>query len=92
MLKYEGSDFEQVFNLTFEISRQRFDQIVTVELIPNGSKISVNKENCKQYVNCYIDYIFNKSVDHAFSAFSTGFHHVCGSRVLVRNLVSFYLN
>ena len=83
LLKYDGDDFESVFDLTFEITRQRFDQTITVELIPNGSNIAVTKENCKQYVNAYIDYLLNKSVEHAFDAFNTGFHHVCGSKVLV---------
>lgn len=82
MTKYDGDDFESVFNLTFEITRQRFDQTINVELIPNGTKTPVTKENCKQYVNAYIDYIFNKSVELPFSAFNTGFHHVCGSKVL----------
>lgn len=82
MLKYEEDDFESVFDLTFEIARQRFDQTITVELIPGGSKIPVTKENVKQYVNAYIDYIFNKSVDIPFTAFNNGFHHVCGSKVL----------
>ncbi len=85
LLKYDGDDFEDMFNLTFEITRQRFDQTINVELIPNGSKIPVTKENCKQYVNAYIDYIFNKSVEIPFNAFSQGFHHVCGSKVLVSN-------
>ena len=50
LLKYENDDFEQVFDLTFEITRQRFDQTINVELIPNGSKTQVNRENCKHYV------------------------------------------
>ena len=83
ILKYEGDDFETVFDLTFEVTRQRYDQTVNVDLIPNGSKIPVTKDNAKQYVNAYIDYIFNKSVELPFNAFSTGFHHVCGSKVLV---------
>ena len=85
ILKYEGDEFESVFDLTFEVTRQRFDQTVTVDLIPNGSKIQVTKETAKQYVNAYIDYIFNKSVELPFSSFNTGFHHVCGSKVLVNN-------
>jgi E3 ubiquitin-protein ligase HERC4 len=83
ILKYEGDDFETVFDLTFEITRQRFDETINVDLIPNGSKIPVTKQNCKQYVNAYVDYIFNKSVQVPFNAFSNGFHHVCGSKVLV---------
>jgi len=82
LLKYDGDDFESVFNLTFEITRQRFDQTITVELVPGGSKIPVTKENVKQYVNVYVDYILNKSTESAFKAFNDGFHHVCGSKVL----------
>jgi E3 ubiquitin-protein ligase HERC4 len=83
LLAYEGDDFESTYGLTFEITRQRFDQTVHVELVPNGSKVAVTKENCKQYVNAYVDYIFNKSCESAFNAFSEGFHYVCGSKVLV---------
>lgn len=82
LLKYDGDDFESTFCLNFEITRQRFDQTINVELVPNGSKIPVTKENVKQYVNAYIDFILNKSVEHAFNAFNSGFHHVCGSKVL----------
>jgi E3 ubiquitin-protein ligase HERC4 len=82
LLDYNGDDFESIFDLTFEITRQRFDETINVELIPNGSKIKVTKDNRKQYVNAYVDFIFNKSCEQAFDAFSKGFHHVCGSRVL----------
>jgi E3 ubiquitin-protein ligase HERC4 len=83
MLNYEGDDFESIFCLNFEISRERFGVTVVLELIPNGSNLSVTQENKKQYVQSYIEYMFNKSVEQAFDAFSKGFHHVCGSKVLV---------
>lgn len=82
LLKYDGDDFESTFCLNFEITRQRFDQTINVELMPGGSKIPVTKENRKQYVNAYVDFLLNKSVEHAFDAFNSGFHHVCGSKVL----------
>lgn len=72
ILEYEGNDFEGVFCLNFEISRERFGETVIIELIPNGSGISVNQENKKQYVQAYIEYIFNKSVEQPFDAFSKG--------------------
>ena len=83
MLNYEGDDFESIFCLNFEIARERFGETVIVELIANGSNLSVTKENKKQYVQAYIEYMFNKSVEQPFDAFSKGFHHVCGSKVLV---------
>ena len=37
----------------------------------------------EQYVDVYIDYYLNKSVEKQFEAFATGFHRVCGGKVLV---------
>lgn len=34
------------------------------------------------FVNAYIDYIFNSSVAPLFNAFYDGFHKVCGGKVL----------
>lgn len=85
LIKFDGSDadFDATFgDLTFEITRQRFDQLINVELCENGSSKQVTKENAKHYVQAYIDHLFNKSVELAFGAFSAGFHHVCGSKVL----------
>ena len=36
-----------------------------------------------EYVDVYIDYYLNKSVQKQFEAFSIGFHRVCGGKVLV---------
>lgn len=41
----------------------------------------------------FIDYEVNKSVEKYFSAFSNGFHRVCGGRVLVSmEIVYIYMN
>lgn len=38
---------------------------------------------CRQeFVTAYVDYIFNTSVAPLFNAFASGFHKVCGSKVL----------
>ena len=83
ILEYEGDDLESVFCLNFDITRQRFDQTLVIELKPNGSNIPVTKQNKKEYVDLYVDFLLNKSVEKPFEAFSNGFHHVCGSKVLV---------
>ena len=84
ILEYDNDDLESVFCLNFDITRQRFDQTVVVELKPDGSNIPVTKQNKKEYVDLYVDFIFNKCVEKPFEAFSKGFHHVCGSKVLVK--------
>jgi E3 ubiquitin-protein ligase HERC4 len=83
MLEYENDDFENVFDLNFTITRQRFDENLSIELVPNGAQKRLTTQNKKDYVNAYVDYVFNKSVDQAFEAFNSGFHHVCGTKVLV---------
>uniref|UniRef100_A0A8B9VB15 HECT and RLD domain containing E3 ubiquitin protein ligase 4 n=1 Tax=Anas zonorhyncha TaxID=75864 RepID=A0A8B9VB15_9AVES len=42
--------------------------------------IHTNRMN--NFVDAYVDYIFNKSVASLFSAFHAGFHKVCGGKVL----------
>ncbi|XP_011257668.1 probable E3 ubiquitin-protein ligase HERC4 isoform X1 [Camponotus floridanus] len=82
ILDYNESDFEEVFCLNFEITREVFGEQKSFDLIPGGSKVSVTLKNKQQYVNLYIDYILNKSVESQFKAFHKGFHKVCGGRVL----------
>lgn len=82
ILDYNESDFEEVFCLNFEITREVFGEQKSFELIPDGSKVSVTLKNKQQYVDLYVDYILNKSVESQFKAFYKGFHKVCGGRVL----------
>lgn len=37
----------------------------------------------QEFVDAYVDYIFNKSVASLFDAFHAGFHKVCGGKVLL---------
>lgn len=36
----------------------------------------------QEFVDAYVDYIFNKSVASLYDAFHAGFHKVCGGKVL----------
>lgn len=40
----------------------------------------------QEFVDAYINYVFNSSVQEQFDAFSKGFHRVCGGHVLVCHL------
>ncbi|XP_018560806.1 probable E3 ubiquitin-protein ligase HERC4 isoform X2 [Anoplophora glabripennis] len=82
LLDYEGNDMQDVFSLSFDISRDMFGEAVTIPLKPNGSNVPVTQENKQEYVNLYINYIFNESVKHQYEAFHKGFMKVCGGRVL----------
>ncbi|KAK9685781.1 HECT-domain (ubiquitin-transferase) [Popillia japonica] len=82
LLDYTESDVEEVFGLTFEVTRDEFGEIKSIPLKPNGKNITVTLENKQEYVNLYVDYIFNTSVSKHFDAFREGFMKVCGGRVL----------
>ncbi|XP_032080220.1 probable E3 ubiquitin-protein ligase HERC6 [Thamnophis elegans] len=72
VLEYEHDDMEDAFDLSYCISWDSMD----VDLIENGILTAVNQANKKDYVDKYVDYIFNKSVDDVFSEFRRGFYKV----------------
>lgn len=45
ILEYNESDFEEVFCLNFEISREVFGELKSFELIPGGDKVPVTLKN-----------------------------------------------
>ncbi|CAH2001547.1 unnamed protein product [Acanthoscelides obtectus] len=82
LLEYTENDLDEVFSLTFEITREIYGEMVTVPLKPNGANIKVTQENKQEYVDLYVDYIFNKSVETQYEAFHMAFMKVCDGRVL----------
>ncbi|KAM6130610.1 putative E3 ubiquitin-protein ligase HERC4 isoform 2-T3 [Phoenicopterus ruber ruber] len=82
LLDYPEDDIEEAFGLNFTITVENFGTTEIKELVPNGADIPVVKHNRQDFVDAYVDYIFNKSVASLFSAFHAGFHKVCGGKVL----------
>ncbi|NWH74844.1 HERC4 ligase, partial [Piaya cayana] len=82
LLDYPEDDIEETFCLNFTITVENFGTTEIKELVPNGADIPVVKQNRQDFVDAYVDYIFNKSVASLFSAFHAGFHKVCGGKVL----------
>ncbi|EPZ32224.1 HECT-domain-containing protein [Rozella allomycis CSF55] len=68
---------QEFYDRTFEIEYEIFGNRKCVELKPGGSKISLTNENRKEFVDLYIDFVFNKSVFKQFEAFRGGFESVC---------------
>ncbi|GFG40937.1 hypothetical protein Cfor_04032 [Coptotermes formosanus] len=82
VLDYNEADLEEVFALNFEVTREVFGEVRVQPLKAGGENIPVTQENKKEFVELYVDLVLNKSVETHFKAFSTGFHKVCGGRVL----------
>ncbi|XP_053477990.1 probable E3 ubiquitin-protein ligase HERC6 [Ictalurus furcatus] len=53
-----------------------------VELESHGKGKSVTSDNKKQYVEAYVDYALNKSVEQVFNEFKRGFYKVCDEEVV----------
>ncbi|XP_021936482.1 probable E3 ubiquitin-protein ligase HERC4 isoform X2 [Zootermopsis nevadensis] len=82
LLDYSESDLEEVFILNFEVTREVFGEIKVQPLKPGGENIPVTQENKQEFVDLYVDLVLNKSVAIHFKAFGSGFHKVCGGRIL----------
>uniref|UniRef100_A0AAR2KL31 HECT domain-containing protein n=1 Tax=Pygocentrus nattereri TaxID=42514 RepID=A0AAR2KL31_PYGNA len=73
LLDYTEDDVEDAFCLNFTV------RIVIQHII---LKLLHNFLFRQDFVDAYIDYIFNTSVAPLFNAFYSGFHKVCGGKVL----------
>uniref|UniRef100_A0A8C5ELJ0 HECT domain-containing protein n=1 Tax=Gouania willdenowi TaxID=441366 RepID=A0A8C5ELJ0_GOUWI len=83
LLDYDGNDVEDMFLLTFAITRENYGLTEVKELIPGGESIAVDKNNRKDFVEAYLRYMFTDSVSEQYSAFSSGFLKVCGGEILL---------
>ncbi|KAK7806786.1 hypothetical protein U0070_026129 [Myodes glareolus] len=83
LLDYPEDDIEETFCLNFTITVENFGATEVKELVLNGADTAVSKQNRQEFVDAYVDYIFNKSVASLFDAFHAGFHKVCGGKVLL---------
>lgn len=76
MLSFEG-DVEAVYDSTFQITYESFGEMKTYELKPGGSTIPLTKENREEYVDLYVKYLLEDSVDKQINAFLKGFRLLC---------------
>lgn len=83
LLNYEGDDFENVFELTFSVTRINDIGVpVDIELITDGLKTSVTKSNRDFYVDKIIKHHFEIEVKPAIYAMKSGFYKVLGHNVI----------
>ncbi|KAI8361810.1 hypothetical protein EDC96DRAFT_512588 [Choanephora cucurbitarum] len=71
-----NNDITDILELTFSTDDDRFGEMVTVDLIPNGQQIEVTEENKKEYVNLITEWRIHKRVEEQFKAFKEGFNQL----------------
>ncbi|XP_061439030.1 probable E3 ubiquitin-protein ligase HERC3 isoform X3 [Rhineura floridana] len=73
-------DYEDVIEnmmLDFTVTEEHEGCIVDIDLKENGANIPVTKCNRKEYVDAYVNYVFNASVEKQFGDFLRGFKKGC---------------
>eukprot|EP00871_Galdieria_phlegrea_P003686 jgi/Galph1/4318/GphlegSOOS_G2983.1 len=73
VLEYEGDDMKEQFMMTFSTEYEFFGERRTYDLVPDGSKISLEQSNKQEFVQRYIEYLTDVSIHSQFDAFSKGF-------------------
>ncbi|XP_071953932.1 probable E3 ubiquitin-protein ligase HERC4 [Antedon mediterranea] len=82
ILDYDDCDLQDVFGIFFQFSSEFLGDVCTIELKEGGKDIPVTYENKQEFVDLYIDCMFNESIKEQYSAFAEGFHQVCGGPIL----------
>ncbi|KAL0092500.1 E3 ubiquitin-protein ligase RSP5 [Phycomyces blakesleeanus] len=70
------NDITDVLDLTFSTDDDRFGELVTVDLKPDGQNIEVTEENKKEYVDLITEWRISKRVEEQFKAFKDGFNQL----------------
>lgn len=83
LLKYDGDNFEDDHCLNFVVTySDMFGQVVTHELVPDGTSKPVTIDNRQEFIDRTIDFLLNTSVKKQFTAFRRGFLSVVGDTPL----------
>ncbi|NXD32174.1 PUB1 ligase, partial [Spelaeornis formosus] len=70
------NDIEGVIENTFSTEDDRFGEIVTIDLKPDGRNIEVTNENKKEYVQLVVEWRIQRRVEDQFKAFLSGFNEL----------------
>ncbi|KAG4087328.1 hypothetical protein H8356DRAFT_1730130 [Neocallimastix lanati (nom. inval.)] len=66
-----------LYEQTFQIQMENcYGSSSMIDLKPDGENIKLTNENRDEFVDLYVDYIFNTSVEKQFNAFKEGFDSV----------------
>ncbi|KAK9320086.1 hypothetical protein V1517DRAFT_330433 [Lipomyces orientalis] len=70
------NDITDVLELTFSTEDDRFGELVTVDLKPDGRNIPVTNDNKREYVELITEWRISKRVEEQFKAFMSGFNEL----------------
>lgn len=74
-IKHMEHGFEDL-GMTMSISYDNFGAEEIFELVPGGQDIPLDRENRDDFVNKYLQWYFNSSIEKQYNPFHTGFYKV----------------
>ena len=76
ILNQDNPNLEEELDSNFTVVDDKFGEKITVPLKPGGENIMINNTNKFEYVELYVEWYFNKSIDEYFKSFEKGFYKV----------------
>lgn len=70
---FSDNDITDIIDETFTVTEERFGEVVTIELKPDGAAIPVTEDNKAEYVECIAENRISRRVQEQFMAFMSGF-------------------
>ncbi|KAJ5503532.1 hypothetical protein N7463_006406 [Penicillium fimorum] len=81
LLEFEGNVAE-TFCYDFVAQVDRYGEVISVPLCPNGENRPVTNSNKREFVDLYVKYLLDTAVARQFEPFKRGFFTVCGGNAL----------
>lgn len=73
ILNYSENNLEDTLGLCFEVEVENFGELHAIELKENGKNIFINQSNKNEYVDLYLDWKFNKSIENFLMLYTKAF-------------------
>ena len=76
ILNNNDPKLEEELDSNFTVVDDKFGEKIEIPLKPGGEKILINNSNKEEYVELFINWYFNTSIDDYFRSFEKGFYKV----------------
>ena len=74
-------NLKELLYINFTATNDKFGEKVVIPLKENGENIFIDNTNKDEYVELFLDWYFNKSIEDFFSYFKKGFFRVCDKQL-----------
>lgn len=70
-------NLKETISMNFTVTVDKFGEKIEIPLKPKGDEIYIDNDNREEYIQLYLDWYFNKSIEEYFLYFKNGFYRAC---------------